>query len=83
MTLRRRIVLCLCRFTADAFACTTQPEKTARGVRTFTMTPPGGLETATQLISAGVNIYYIYNKKKNDVLVSLINEQWKEGSLLK
>lgn len=46
--------MCPCRFTADVFACTTQPERTVRGVRTFTMTPPGGREAATQLKSAEV-----------------------------
>lgn len=43
------------RFTVDVCVCTTQLERTVRGVRTFIMTPPGGLEEKMQLTSAGVN----------------------------
>lgn len=69
--------MCLCRFTADVIACTTQPGRTARGVRTFTMTPPGGPEAETRLISAGVN-----EKKLSSVFGSIIVAQCEEGSHL-
>lgn len=45
----------LLRFTAVVFVSTTQLDTTVRGVRTFTTTPPGGLER-TQQTSAGVNL---------------------------
>lgn len=44
------------RFTVVVIVCTTQLEKTVSNVRTFTTTPPGGLEKETQQTSAGVKL---------------------------
>lgn len=48
-------LFCSFRFTENVFVSTKQLEKTVRDVRTFTMTPPGGLGERRQQTSAEVN----------------------------